>query len=445
MRKKHKILVVDGEEGIRQVLVDLLAENNFEVIEASNGKEASHIVTIERPDLIISDAKMPLMSGIELLHFCKREFPAKFILMTGFSDYLEMQEALELGASAFIAKPFNFDEFINQVNQCLEISKVKKSETPDELFTPLDLDYFVCGKAIPCAIFIKLKSDHYIKLANKNDPIPTESIQNYRVKGIKVLYVLTDEYAEFLGFNLKVLSALSKNDKIAKEKVSSFLSYTNDLVLKNAFLNSFDRSTVETISQYAGQSMQMICHQNLFFHLLEDLKNHHDRIYAHCLATAITAIMIAKKAGITQEPTLFKIFMAGLMHDIGLREVPRDIIEKNPALRSDEENKILEQHTTRGMEILNQIGSVPEEVILAAYQHHEDLLGHGYPLALRRSKISPISRLIAVAEIVDDRMSHRGEVSLNSYRNAFNQIDKFKRDHYDRQFFEAFRQLLFLN
>ena len=94
------------------------------------------------------------------------------------------------------------------------------------------------------------------------------------------------------------------------------------------------------------------------------------------------------------------------------------------------------------MEILNAAGGLPEEVILSAYQHHEDCLGKGYPLGINKQKITPISRLIACADIIDDRLIGTKELSLSHYRSSLEQILRYKKAHYDSKFLRALCTIL---
>ncbi len=66
--KKHKILIVDDEQNLREMLEILLKREGYEVLQAENGEIGFSIAQEFLPDLIISDIKMPKMTGIELLH-----------------------------------------------------------------------------------------------------------------------------------------------------------------------------------------------------------------------------------------------------------------------------------------------------------------------------------------------------------------------------------------
>lgn len=103
-----RILVVDDEPPIREFLVLILTDLGYEVCAAINGRDAIRLATEQRPDLVISDVMMPLMSGPELCRWLKRELrpPPPVILTSSIDGHL----AAGAGADAFVPKPFDLDE-----------------------------------------------------------------------------------------------------------------------------------------------------------------------------------------------------------------------------------------------------------------------------------------------------------------------------------------------
>lgn len=113
-----RILVVDDELEVRELMVELLEGLDFEVLEASCGNDAKKIVLSQELDLIISDQKMFNGDGLELLDFVRREnkLNTPFVLVTGFSDG---DQALDSGANAMIGKPFDCETFTKTINEVL--------------------------------------------------------------------------------------------------------------------------------------------------------------------------------------------------------------------------------------------------------------------------------------------------------------------------------------
>lgn len=105
-----RILLVDDEEDIRDVLDISLTDIGYEVLTAENGEKALEIFRQEHPPIVLSDIKMPGMDGITLLQYIKQENPdTEVIMITGHGDMALAIKSLKAEATDFITKPFNED------------------------------------------------------------------------------------------------------------------------------------------------------------------------------------------------------------------------------------------------------------------------------------------------------------------------------------------------
>ena len=124
------ILIVDDELGMRQFLTHLFQREGHTVRVAENGREAMALLQQESSDLVLSDIRMPDMSGIELLRTVRQLLPeVEVIMMTAFANVDTAREAFLLGAYDFVQKPFDNDLLKETVTRALaKISLVKEKE-----------------------------------------------------------------------------------------------------------------------------------------------------------------------------------------------------------------------------------------------------------------------------------------------------------------------------
>ncbi|MDP9173008.1 MAG: sigma-54 dependent transcriptional regulator [Planctomycetota bacterium] len=121
-----RILVVDDQEMMRDSLAATLAREGHEVISAGDGSVAAGKLAAGRFDLLISDLRMPKMTGLELLAEAKRLRPEMpVVLMTAFATVNTAVEAMKLGAYDYIQKPFDGDEIKLMIDRTLEHSRLK--------------------------------------------------------------------------------------------------------------------------------------------------------------------------------------------------------------------------------------------------------------------------------------------------------------------------------
>lgn len=117
------ILVVEDEIGIRDDICTLLNFEGYETIEAGNGVEALVQIEAHLPDLILCDIGMPEMDGFELIQQVKDkpEYAAiPFVFLSARTSTQDIKRGLELGAHAYLTKPFTTEELIDVVRKVLD-------------------------------------------------------------------------------------------------------------------------------------------------------------------------------------------------------------------------------------------------------------------------------------------------------------------------------------
>ncbi len=120
------ILVVDDDDGIRDLVKKYLNENNFLVTTAKNAEDANKKTNIIKFDLIILDIMMPGQTGLQFLSENKKKIQTPVILLTAKGEPKERIEGLEVGADDYLPKPFEPKELILRIRNIL--SKTKKHD-----------------------------------------------------------------------------------------------------------------------------------------------------------------------------------------------------------------------------------------------------------------------------------------------------------------------------
>ena len=124
---KIRILVVDDERSMREMLCILLEREGYEAVEAKNAEVALQLFETSLFDLVISDIQMPGLNGIELLARIKKLSPDVPVLMiTAFATAEQAVDAIKLGAFHYFTKPFNNDEIRALVRNALEKRELKQ-------------------------------------------------------------------------------------------------------------------------------------------------------------------------------------------------------------------------------------------------------------------------------------------------------------------------------
>src|SRR6185312_5878335 len=134
--RMKKILVIDDEEWLREMMLLALRQRGFEVIEAENGEKGIEVARKEIPDLILCDVNMDKVDGYLTLSSLRSEpvtASIPFILMTGLADQAGMRHGMELGADDYLPKPFTIEALYAAVDARLQKVSVVRQEAEKKL------------------------------------------------------------------------------------------------------------------------------------------------------------------------------------------------------------------------------------------------------------------------------------------------------------------------
>jgi CheY-like chemotaxis protein len=114
-KPKKQILIVDDEPAWLKILSYILRKKGFEVREETNATEALKTLEEFKPDLIVSDVRMPDMNGFDFLDrvkHLKKHSNTPFVFLTAIDDYDSRKAAQNLGATDYLTKPFNEEDVV---------------------------------------------------------------------------------------------------------------------------------------------------------------------------------------------------------------------------------------------------------------------------------------------------------------------------------------------
>lgn len=434
------ILIVEDDEYLRSALRSVLEGHHHTVSEAANGKIARDMIGLLPVfDMILSDIQMPYLTGIELLQWVKANKPTKFILMTGFALIMETQKAHELGADDFIPKPFRDHELMAVVDKILKpavAGEVEEAKSEAE-YCKVPIGEFVSTPTLMFDVFVQL-GERFVKVGRKGDDLPVERIKHYRERGLKHLYTSIADFSLLVKFNINVSKKMSESGVINPEKRAQFLRYTAETIMERTFAVGVDLESFNSAKDFLATSLNSLADEHEAFSLITALNSHDDYLYAHSLAVCMYSVMIAKTMGMESPQTLFRLSLCGLFHDIGKKEIDREILDKPRALLTVAERKLYESHTVRGRDITLSLKSMPSEVVQVAFEHHEENAGTGYPRGIKKNEIHPFVQIIRIADkFAELIIRHKGGPSPMTPAAAISHIDIHYGDGLDRMAFNA--------
>jgi putative nucleotidyltransferase with HDIG domain len=302
----------------------------------------------------------------------------------------------------------------------------------DEKTLPIDkedmvaiaADEFVRGTLLPADVFVKLAGGKFVLIARQGTKAELEQMHLSEHLDIAHFYVRKVDFKNCVGQNLTIAGILLSRAELSHEKKAQFLAKTAESVFKELAQVGFTAESLEHAKLISKNVQALVESRPDLGAALELMNGISDDLVRHSMTVAAISIIIAHNVGWKIASTLEKIALGALLHDIGMKELPQDIINKARHEMSYEEQQIYESHPFRGMETLRSMSSIPDDVLAIVYEHHENSIGQGYPRKIRDYKINPLAKVVALANgFVELTMKHVNNSTPRSPLDALAYIE----------------------
>ncbi len=483
-----RILVVDDEKIIRDILCDFLLMEDFIVHAVEDGALAMEELQRRTYDLVISDLKMPNMGGLELLAKINEiGINVIVVIMTGFGTVETAIEAMKKGAYDYILKPFKVEEVVHVVRRGLDTQRLKTENmrlreavsvyhTSQKLSERLQVEPIL--EIVADAAMDETPADAASLVLNtRADPDAYMTrVERHSVEGGDRALSDLDLHA-LLGDHVHDEPVLAQARKTGRffqtlpddPAVVSFCSVplkVQDRVMGMLNLLSFSRGRLFTEGQ--RKMLSIICSRaagsienaRLYENLLlsnKDLEeanasleeNFRQTIVAFAMAleendqytrghserVSEYSRLIASGLGMTAEEQE-TVVQAALMHDIGKIGIRPEHLNKEGPL-TDDELRMFRNHPDKGKRILEPIPFL-EKLVAGALYHHEHFDGTGYPYKLAGKDIPLLGRIVAVADTYDAMTSDRAYRKALPHDVAVAELRKCSGTQFDPELVEIF-------
>ena len=459
-----KILVVDDEDGIRDVTEGFFERKGYQVYTAENGAKALDIIKREKIDCVFTDINMPVMDGLELAERIRHiESTLPVVMMTGYPSLDNTIQTLKNGVVDYLIKPVNLEQMeltlrrilrerglfvenlilkaeverrerLHQLNNELvkKVAEVNTLNRVMEDFSAIDSSYEIFNKVVRLGVE-ELKADlvffHvYSEQENSLVLVDKAGVENKKYQESYSADIPEQEkifIIESLGSDHNpCLIADASGIPSMKGQVHSFMvaplkirdkifGVVSAYIFQGPrFFGEQDIYYLSFITQKAASGIENIAlyeniYENLFstlFAFVTALEVRDLYTRKHSTRVARVAHMIAEEMGCTEEE-LDMINVAGSLHDIGKIGIRDEILLKPGRLTQDEYEEIKE-HPAIGADIISKLGLWGREAQIIRH-HHERFDGTGYPDGLKGEQIPKLARILSVADSYDAMASDR--------------------------------------
>ncbi|WP_413287504.1 HD-GYP domain-containing protein [Bdellovibrio sp. HCB337] len=320
----------------------------------------------------------------------------------------------------------------------------KPSGIDEKKMIKVSKELFTDGLPLPAEVYTRLPSGQFILVGRKADTGNLSNLHLMQEKQVD-LFVREEEYNGVVTFNVNLIEKTLKNDSVNPVLKMNLLkgvaeSTISELTKKDVYVGSFDRC-----KQIVGFVQETVVQIKDFDKFLDIFSKLPGDLVSHSLATSVVSLMICEQMDITMKSTLEKVVMGAYLHDIGLKEIPLEILNKPRLQWTEAEVHYYESHPLRGVEILRDIKEIPSDVLGIVLEHHENALGMGFPRRIRDIKINPLARIVAVADcFVDLIYENNKEGARRTPEEAVAYIENIMGQPYNKPAFLALKKIIHL-
>jgi putative nucleotidyltransferase with HDIG domain len=255
-------------------------------------------------------------------------------------------------------------------------------------------DLFFEGMVLPVCVYLKMTQGNYLLIGKTSDKAQFSNLHAFSNDTVGV-FVRNNDYPIFMQLVAHVTGKLVTQKNVPDAVKVKFLASILTDALENLEKSGFSSaSKIQKVSQLVIQTSQNL---SVFSQILDAIKDLPNEETKHAMTTCLVSMLICDEMNITLPLAKEKVAMGALLHDVGLKFIPKSILDKPRHLWDPGEQQIFELHPLKGIEALRDMKDLPSDVILIVAEHHENAQGTGFPKRMRDIKVSPLARIVALA------------------------------------------------
>lgn len=309
-------------------------------------------------------------------------------------------------------------------------------------YCEISIDNFFNMKGeMPFDCYIKLGPHKYTKIFKRGDVIDRKRFELYQKKGVQQIFILRTDRREYIAATERIVTRILGQKDLstaqAKEAIEEMAEQTLFEIFED---NVFDEDSIRRSHTTAKIYVQMLNTDVRTLAGFINLAKHETYLCRHSIATAIFGLLLARGAENQNEKLLTIVGLGGLLHDVGMSKLPKEINEADRKL-TNEEWALVKAHPMVACKMVEQIETFPDDVRTAIEQHHEYWNGKGYPKGVKGEDIFYPARIIAIADSFSALTTRRAGRALYTPEDALAIMSTEEGAKYDPKLLKVFIQL----
>lgn len=256
-------------------------------------------------------------------------------------------------------------------------------------------------------VYLKLSEDNIAHVFSRTTGLDYKRLAQYISKGVQELYIQESDLPAYKDFVARPAHVIFADPATSQEtKIATLINMTEQNMAEVFTQLNVNNETAEGSRRVINGYVKLMTTQPQSLAMLLKLVSHGEYMYYHSIAVAIFSMFIAKASGQFNQRMMEFVGMGGFLHDIGMTQLDKDIVETSKTYE-EEDVAAMQEHPQIGLKMLETATNIPEEVRYIVYQHHERPGGGGYPNKLHSAVIYYPAKIVAIADAFSALISKR--------------------------------------
>ncbi|MHB8069911.1 MAG: HD-GYP domain-containing protein [Desulfobaccales bacterium] len=281
-----------------------------------------------------------------------------------------------------------------------------------EAFSPLPLRNLDAGTKIPFNVFIKCKpkdqdQPQFLLCCAKGQVFQRDWHRKLKTLKVPWVYFPLQEGEAVLDYLHYNLTSIKPGDCCSDPEKAALVLDAMLIWIQRFFMAERSRtgSKMGMALDFIDLIFEFIKRSKTYLDFMVEIQQHDEYLFRHSLNVCTMGLAFINYLGFADREARF-FGVGALLHDLGMTQVPRLILQKTERL-DEEERKLIMRHPLQGYYMMKHLATLPKEPIILVQQHHENGDGSGYPMGLSGSSIHPWAKIMRIIDSYESVTSGR--------------------------------------
>ncbi len=294
-------------------------------------------------------------------------------------------------------------------------------------FLPVPLRMFVIDSTLNFNLYLfNPDRKRYVLFCDPNQNFTDYHRRKLIKNKIPEMYVHFTEYDAYVRYIERYLGRILRSEELKSKEKVQLVFFCANVLMEDTLKKPSTPDALKRSSRFVKNVVHLVDSKDTYLKRFRDLIEKDYTLSIHSRNVCIYSLAIARGFDDFSFDMLEILGVGSLLHDVGMTEMPEELLTKREMLTSDDW-EVIQSHPERGRDLVGRLSAIDERILEIIYYHHERLDGTGYPDGMTKESIPLHVQIVALADVFDaihsDRPYRKG---LSLYESFQTIVDEYE-------------------